>query len=271
MFKILLESIIVHRIRDSKTKYSVRKVFSILYFVVFAGVLVQIWVTNTDAMLVSFGLMAAGIAIALQDFFKNFVGGITIFLTGIYRVGDRVEMDSKYGDVIDIGLLYTTVLELREWVGGDEATGRLTTVPNGIVISRMVNNYTRDHNFIWDEITIPVTYDSDWKMASERFEAIATEQTSEVAARAEEEMSSITGKYYFSKRVVEPRVYVKATDNWISLTVRYITGIRERRSAMNTLYRMMIEEVQGSNGRIKIASQTIDVTHFPKITLGRDG
>ncbi|MCJ7606280.1 MAG: mechanosensitive ion channel family protein [Thermoplasmata archaeon] len=271
VFKILLESILVRRIKDSKTKYSVRKALSIVYIIVFIGVLIQIWVTNTDAMFVSYGLMAAGIAIALQDFFKNFVGGLTIFLTGIYRVGDRVEVDSKSGDVIDIGLLYTTMLELREWVDGDEATGRLATVPNGVVLSKIVNNYTRDHNFIWDEITLPITYDSDWQMATQRFEEIARKETVEVAARAEVEMSSITGKYYFSKRVVEPRVYMKVTDNWISLTVRYITSIRERRASKNALYKLMLTEVQGSDGRIKFASETIDITHFPEISLGRDG
>jgi small-conductance mechanosensitive channel len=113
IFKIGLEHILVRRIRDAKTKYSVKKALSIVYILIFVAILIQIWVSNNQALLVSYGLIAASIAVALQDFFKNFVGGVIIFLTGVYRVGDRIEVDQSYGDVIDIGLTYTTVLEIR--------------------------------------------------------------------------------------------------------------------------------------------------------------
>lgn len=91
-------------------------------------VVVRIWVEYTQTLLVSYGLIAAGITIALQDFFKNFVGGIMIFTTGTYRVGDRVEINSKFGDVIDIGIFYTTLLELKEWVEAEQPTGRISMV-----------------------------------------------------------------------------------------------------------------------------------------------
>ena len=125
IFRIGLEQAIIRAIKDSKTRYSIRKAISILYVLVFILVLIRIWVEDSQALIVSYGLIGAGIAIALQDLFKNFVGGILIFSGGTYRVGDRVEIDSHCGDVIDIGLLFTTLLEMREWVDGDQATGRL--------------------------------------------------------------------------------------------------------------------------------------------------
>jgi small-conductance mechanosensitive channel len=76
-------------------------------------------------------LIAAAFTITLQDVAKNFVGGLSIFLKNIYRVGDRIEIASKKGDVIDIGLLYTTIMETNEWISGDQHTGRISLIPNG--------------------------------------------------------------------------------------------------------------------------------------------
>lgn len=267
IFKLVLERVLVRRIKDSKTKYSLRKVISIVYVIVFAAIVIQLWVKNTNAMLVSFGLLAAGVAIALQDMFKNFVGGITIFVTGLYSIGDRIEVDSSFGDVIDIGLMYTTLLEIRQWVNGDQATGRLTIVPNGSILSNVVNNYTKDHNFIWEEITIPVTYDSDWRTAVEKLTSIAKIETGKMAAQAEAEMSSTMEKYYFSKREVEPKIFLTLTDNWIALSLRYITSVRERRAVKNRVHLDFLKEVEASNGAIRIASSSINITEFPELVM----
>jgi len=114
VFLIAFEEIVAKRIRGPKPRYSFRKTVSILYLVVFVAIIIMIWVANTHTLLVSYGLVGAGIAVSLQDFFKNFLGGIVIFVTGIYRGGDRIEINSKYSDVIDIHILYTTLMERNE-------------------------------------------------------------------------------------------------------------------------------------------------------------
>ena len=271
VFKIALEHSIVRTIKDGRTKYSVRKATSIIYVVVFVAVVSQIWIKNTEALLVSYGIMGAGVAIALQDLFKNFVGGLILFLTGVYRVGDRVELTGRFGDVIDIGLMYTTLLEIQGWVEGDQATGRLTMVPNGVILGNAVNNYTKDHNFIWDEITIPVTYDSDWKSLVERFTKIAGEETAAFEAEAERQMAAIMEKYYFSKRAVDPAVFIKLTDNWIELSVRYITDVRLRRAVKSRLSELFLKEIEASGGRYKIASESIAISEFPGAPAPQNG
>ncbi|MGB2581857.1 MAG: mechanosensitive ion channel domain-containing protein [Thermoplasmata archaeon] len=267
VFKILLEQTILRTVKDAKTRYSIRKALSIVYVLVFMLVLIRIWVEDSQALLVSYGLIGAGIAIALQDFFKNFVGGILIFSTGIYRVGDRIEVDSKFGDVIDIGLMYTTLLEIRGWVEGDQATGRLTIMPNGRVISGVIHNYTKDHSFIWDELELPITYESDWKYAIERFSKVVETETAELTKHAEKDLANIMARYYLPKRGVEPSVFVTLTDNWINLSVRYISLVRERRPLRDRIFRLILEEINGSGGRIRIASETIGITEFPRDAL----
>lgn len=129
---------------------------SLFYIGAFLIVLVEIWSGGKQQVTVAFDLISAGIAFALQDLLKNLAGGLLIYLNKMYGVGDRIEINSKVGDVMDIGIFYTTILEVREWVSAEQATGRLTSIPNGQVLSNHVNNHTKDHNFIWDEIHIPI-------------------------------------------------------------------------------------------------------------------
>ena len=177
VFEILLEESVLKKIKASTTRYSLKKAFSILSLASYSVALMVIWIAETAYILLSLGLIGAAIAFALQDIFKNFARGIMIFLNGIYHVGDRIEFNQKFGDVIDVGILYTTLLETREWVSGDQVTGILTIAPNGGVLTGTVQNYTRDLDFIWDELTIPITYDSDWREANTVILEIAKTET----------------------------------------------------------------------------------------------
>jgi small-conductance mechanosensitive channel len=268
-FALVFEEAVVKRIKTPKTRYSFKKTVSILNLVVFLIVAAAIWVEDIQGLLVAYGLIGAGVAIALQDFFKNLLGGIIIFVTGIYRVGDRIEISSKHGDVIDIGLLYTTILEIKEWVAGDLPTGRLTTIPNGYVISNTINNFTKDHEFIWDEIHVPITYDSDWKEAGNIIQGIVTRETRSVTDQAEKEMASLEEQYY-SKQAVEPAIFLTLTDNWITFNIRYITDVRQRRLLNNKLSRIILNEIQKSKN-IKIASTTLNIVGFPGTKAKQSG
>jgi len=266
VFRLAFEEIVAKRIKEPKTRYSFRKTVSILYLVVFVAIIIRVWVANTHTLLVSYGLIGAGIAVALQDFFKNFVGGIVIFVTGIYCVGDRIEINSKYGDVIDIHILYTTLMEMKEWVAGDQATGRLSIIPNGTVLSTTINNYTKDNNFIWDEIAIPITYDSDWKETVTKILGIVKEGTAEIAGQAQKAISGLGQKYYLFERTVQPEIFFTLTDNWITFNVRYISDVRDRRTLQHNLTKTILSEIQNSKN-IKIASTTLDITSFPELTV----
>jgi small-conductance mechanosensitive channel len=258
VFKFLLEEIVSTRIEEDKTRYSFKKITSILYILTFIAAAIAIWVEHPQALLVSYGVLAAGAAFALQDLIRNLAGGIVVFISGIYRVGDRIEVDAKTGDVIDIGIMYTTLLEIKDWVSGDQPTGRLTTIPNSHVLSNTVNNYTRDHNYIWDEISIPITYDSDWKEAISKMAGIVEKETQKTTDEAESSISRLGEKYYLPKRAMEPTIFLTLTDNWIMLNIRYITPVRQRRPVSSNLSRILLEELQKSDS-IKIASETIDI------------
>jgi small-conductance mechanosensitive channel len=262
LLRIGLEELIARRIQEARTRYSFRKTTQILFYVISFVIILRIWIVNPQALLVAYGLFAAGVAIALQDLVKNFAGSVVIFLTGIYQVGNRIELAGRYGDVIDINLLYTTLLEIREWVDGDQATGRITSLPNGLVLSTPVNNYTKDHHFLWDEIALPVTYASDWKQAAQLMREIATRETAAFAAEATRSLAGLEEKYYLFGRPTEPAVFVTATDNWIMLRLRYVVEVRQRRSVHNRLSELILQAVQQTT-TIHIASSTVSIVDFP--------
>jgi small-conductance mechanosensitive channel len=266
VFRILLEGTVARQIRDSKMRYSFRKTMYILFVIVSFVVILRIWIINPQALLVAYGLIAAGVAISLQDLFKNFAGGIVILVTGLYHVGNRIEINGKFGDVIDISIFYTTILEIREWVQGDQATGRLSMIPNGAVLSGIINNYTKDHHFLWDEISFPITYASTWKDASHTMKQIAETETAQFIAEAKKSLSHLEERYYMAERTLEPSIFIEATDNWINVTLRYIVEVRERRLIHTKLTELILQEFE-KNKKIQIASSTIAVTEIPSISI----
>jgi len=256
VLKVFLEGTVSKKITESRTRYSFRKTTQIFFILVASIVVLRIWVPNPQALLVAYGLFAAGVAISLQDIFKNFAGAITILVSSVYKVGDRIEVDSKLGDVIDIGLFYTTILEIGEWVNGDQATGRIMMIPNGQVLSIPIKNYTKDHNFIWDEISLPVTYGSDWQKAITLIEEIIKNETESATKSAENQINKLQERYFLSKRNIEPKIFVTPTDNWIMLRARYVAEVRDRRSVNSELSKNILETISGVKD-ITIASQTI--------------
>jgi small-conductance mechanosensitive channel len=177
----------------------------------------------------SLGLITAALTISLQDVARNFVGGLSIFLKNIYRVGDRIEIASKKGDVIDIGLPYTTIIETNEWISGDQHTG-ISAIPNGYILNNTINNYTKDFDFLWDEIVLPITYDSDWRAASALFQEVLEKETEPTALAAKKHLDKLGSKYYLIfMKAMGASTFMKLTDNWIELHGRYITNVCERR------------------------------------------
>ncbi len=266
LFIVFLNGIVGKRIKDYKLRYSFKKIINILFFVVILAVGIRIWIEDPQTLLVSYGLIAAGVTISLQDFFKNFIGGLLIIINSLYKVGDRIELDGKYGDVIDTGILYTTILEIKEWVSGDQPTGRIVKIPNGTVLTKNVNNYTEDHGFIWDEIFIPITYDSDWQVATRNILKIVKTETNQTVLMAEKDFKKLRRKYFVEKKTIEPEAFVTMTDNWIEIHVRYITEVRERRSVHNILSQKLLAILLKSD-KVKIASATLGIVNMPPIEM----
>ena len=268
-YKITTEIIAKKVIKDRKTQFTINKGILIISGIIFLVLIIQIWIENTESLVISYGIIAAGLAIALQDLFRNFVGGIIIALTGVYKIGDRVEVDGAFGDIMDIGIMNTTMMEIKGWIEAEQPTGRLLLFPNAMVISGKIYNYTKDHNFIWDEIRIPLAYDGDWKAAINNFLDIVKTETQEMTVQAEMEIDRLGEKYYLPKKVTDPAVYLKLTDNWVELSIRYVADAKTRRILSDTINRKILDDITASK-TYSIANETMEIQGRQKIEIIRN-
>lgn len=262
IFSVGIEEFFARRLDDSKTRYGFRKAISLLLIILTIVVLLRIWIPNPQALLVAYGVVAAGLAVALQDLVKNLAGSLSIFLGGIFRVGNRIEINGVTGDVIDVGLFYTTLLEIKNWIDADQATGRIISVPNGAVLNQPIKNYTKQHKYLWDELKVVVTSESDWGEAMRLLSEIGKEHTKNFIEQANQSLSNLERYYYVEGHVLEPNVYIKPTANGHELTLRYVVDAWKRRSTNSDIWGHAIRVFE-EHSRIFIAPTSIARSEYP--------
>ncbi len=259
-----LLSYVVNRISaDSPYLYPIRKVTTYIVTILTAFLLIGIWIQRLGDLSVAVGILAAGLAFALQEVIGSIAGWITIISGKPFTIGDRVETGGIRGDVVDIGMLRTTLMEIGKWLNGDHNTGRIVTVSNAFLFKEPLYNYSVHLNFVWDEITVPITYESNWKRAVEIMANAVLEHSAynELLPKAEKQRREVRRKLAVKMTPLEPRTYVKLTDNWIELGLVYPVDTDLRRSFRSEISQQVLTEFKAES--IVIASQTIAIVQFP--------
>jgi len=238
------------------------------YVVVLAGIvaLIVVWRSAIGHVALFGGLLAAGLAFALQEVIGSVAGWFNIVSGGIYRVGDRVEIAGVKGDVIDITLLRTKVLEMGSslpeepsWVGGRQSTGRVVSISNKATFEQPAYNYSAFFEYVWEELRVPVPYSADWRRA-ERIVCEEAERVSD-SEGARAAMDEMRRRFPIPPHEVDPKVYVTLTDNWVELAARFVIPVRQSRTIKDQMSRAIRERFDEAG--IAVASSTMDVTVTP--------
>ena len=257
---------IKRRVMDATRRQSMRvAVRNVLAVASFLIVLI-IWLPRGNNLLTALGILGAGLAIASQEMIGSLAAGLNIWVGNIYRVGDRVRIGDVVGDVMDISLLRTTVMEVGEWVKADQYTGRVVNVANRMVWVNPVYNFTQHWGYLWDEITLPITYESDWQRAAEIMLELGQTYTEELQADAEAKLNKLIDRYPLKDTNVESTLYLAMTDNWIELTLRFLVDAQERRGVKDRLHRELLQNFQADEN-IAVASTTIEIVGFPTLQV----
>jgi small-conductance mechanosensitive channel len=254
-------------VKDSQTRYRIRKVSALISYLVIILFLTVVFRNRLGGLAIALGVAGAGIAFALQEVITSIAGWAAISFANFYKTGDRIQLGGIKGDVIDIGVLRTTVMELGEWVKSDLYTGRIVRIANSFVFKEPVFNYSGDFPFLWDEITVPVTYASDYRLAREILEKIIHTVIEEYSTYAKRAWKDIVKKYMIEEAMIDPVVTLVCTDNWIEFTVRYIADYKLRRATKNRLFGLILDEFEKTGGRVKIASTTVQLVDPPPLTV----
>lgn len=235
-----LARVVSNRIEDTDRRYAVLKGIGVSYTVVLLIALVRIWL-NASGLGTYLGILSAGLAIALQAPILNLAGWLFIQMRRPYGVGDRVEIGSGLGDVIDIRVFTTTLIEVGNWVEADQSTGRIVHIPNGWVFKHKVSNYTEGFPYIWNEIPVTVTFESDWKAAKKILLAVADKHSSHLTELARKAIRQGTAKYRLHYPTLTPSVWTSVADHGITLTIRALTDARQRRADTTAIWEDVLD------------------------------
>ncbi len=238
----LLVFFVNRTIKDLKKRHVLRKVivyFSVGLFLICAGrkLLPHL---NLSVVL---GIASAGIALALQEALLCIAGWLFILIKKPYDLGDRIEINNVKGDVIDIRTFQTTLLEIGNWVEAEQSTGRIVHIPNSFVFKHSCYNYTRGFEFIWNEISVVVTFDSNWEKAKQILLELGNRWAQDRESIVAEKVRRMADNYMIHFNKFTPIVYTSIVDSGIKLTLRYMIEAKQRRSTTSHIYEELLDKI----------------------------
>lgn len=221
------------------------------------------------------GLVGAAVVISLQDVCASFCGWFVIMIGQKFTIGDRLEIEGVRGDVLDIQLLRTTLLELNNWLGVDQPTGRVIIVPNNFIFKTKVFSFTHGHPFIWNKIELTVTFSTPAAGATLLFEKVLEEETREDFAEARLMSAEMERRYGVEDADYRPKIYTRIGDSGVTFSLHYVSHYRNTSKTRNRLNRRLIAELE-THQHIQLAYNTLVVqasvapTGGPSAVLGPD-
>ncbi len=231
---VRIASRVARRYVDDPTKLfkinrSIRRVGGLVALAMFLLLLSP----DVRGLLAVLTVVGAGLAIALREALLSVAGWARLALISEYKIGERIEINNIRGDVIDIRMLRTTVMEIGGWVEGDQSTGRIAHIPNSWLFQYGLYNYTRGFKYIWNEMSFTVTYRSDWRAARAFMEEFAEESSAIVTQDAESQIRQMSSEFLIHYGILTPFVYVSTDPNGVKLTLRYLCEARKRRGTQH--------------------------------------
>lgn len=236
-----IQRLITKNLTGIEAKHRARLATSWLGIGVFVVGATIVWAAGAGDLGIFLGLVGAGVALSLQETLLCMVGWLVLIIRRPYDIGDRIEIDSMIGDVIGVSALQTTMLEVGNWIAADQSTGRMLIIPNSMVIRRAIYNYAKGFPFIWDELSILVTFESDWHEAENLLLAAAEVESDKIAPEVRRQITRMQQHYAIRYQHFTPVVYTSIAGNGVDLTLRYLCPIRERRAVTHRISRNVLE------------------------------
>lgn len=242
LVRYLSLAFVYKRSDNVRYQYVAKKYIS--YAVTFVGIFLigRLWVDGFHSLATFLGLLSAGIAISLKDIILDLAGWLYLAARKPFELGDRIEIGNLQGDVIDKRVLKFSVMEIGNWVDADQSTGRVVHVPNHRVFTQAIYNYTQGFHFIWNELPVRLTFESDWRKAKGILQKLAEKHASEITPEAARQIRETAREFMIISTVLSPTVYTEVREFGIQLTVRYLTHPRRRRGSAQMIWEDVLTE-----------------------------
>jgi small-conductance mechanosensitive channel len=262
--------------KDTRTAFWARQLISIAALAITVLLVASIWFDDPGRATTVLGLFTAGLAFALQRVVTSAAGYLMILRGDMFNVGDRIKMGGVRGDVIRIGFIQTTIMEMGQppaeqsespgmWVEARQYSGRIVSVSNAQIFDDPVYNYTRDFPYLWEEMHIGIAFAADRARAERILLDAAGRHALKDKDIAGEAMRELQRRYFMKGAGIEPRVYVRITDNWVELAVRFVVDLERVREVKDAMSRDILDALAAAG--IGIASTTYEIVGVPELTV----
>jgi small-conductance mechanosensitive channel len=263
----VIQRSLLSKIQGNDNRYRAKKFSNFAGYFLTIVLITIVFSDRLGGLTVALGVAGAGIAFALQEVIASFAGWLAIMFGDFYKTGDRVQLGGIKGDVMDIGVLRTTIMETGQWVDGDLYNGRIVLIANSYVFKEPVFNYSGDFPFLWDEIKIPVQYGSDYDKARILLLEIGNKVAGDLTQQSKVKWADLQNKFRLEDAQTEPMVSLIANDNWVEFTLRYVVSYKKRRATKTELFTQILKSFEGTNGAIKFASATFQLVEAPDFNV----
>ena len=268
LLRRLARRVITRNVDDAMAAYRAYKIVNYLATAIFLITAAFIWVDAFGNLPTYLGLVSAGIAIALADVLKNMAGWAYILARKPFQVGDRIEVNGFKGDVVDVRLFRFSLMEIDGWVDAEQSTGRLVHVPNGLVFNKEVANYTEGFGYIWHEIPVLITFESDWKLAEELMTEVLHHDAPDIEGMAGTRIRATARRYSIRVGALSPTVYLTVKESGVLLTARFLVEARTRRGREDRVWRAILEAF-AEHPTVELAYPTVRTFLSDAIRLDR--
>ncbi|MBL1213949.1 MAG: mechanosensitive ion channel family protein [Ignavibacteriae bacterium] len=238
----LVVKFLLKAIDEITIRYQWQKIILYTSVIIAVILLIRVWFGAFESLGTYFGLLTAGLAIALKDLLVNFVGWVFILIRKPFNVGDRIQIGDITGDVIDLRIFQFSVIEVGNWVDSDQSTGRIIHIPNGHVFTKSQANYTAGFEYIWNEIPVLITFESDWKKAKKILLDAVNKHAIHFNEEAERQIKAAARKFLIFYKTLTPIVYTAKKDSGVMLSMRYLCKVRMRRSTEEAIWEEVLEQ-----------------------------
>ncbi len=239
--KLVFAYVFRHHIEDqfrNRVRWKRNTTYFLLVIAVF--VLFPIWLPSIQNILTVLGIFGAGVLIVLKEVFLNVAGWFYIVVRRPFEEGNRITIGDRIGDVIDIRVMDVTLLEVRAREDGGQSTGRVLHIPPGLLFTQPVSNASKEFSFNWNEIEIPLTARSDWKLAVSIVRQIAESDLEDVH-ETDQRIQKSRRQYEIRFANLKPGVFVDFRAGAIVLTLRHLIEPRRIRISTDLIWRKILE------------------------------
>ena len=235
----IINRLLFKTIKDNNLYYMTRKRLYYLHSVIIIVIFVILWSESRLDLTIYVGFISAGIAIALREIFTNLAALIIIVIQKTFEVGDRIMVNDRVGDVIDQKIFHFVIMEI--------STGKVVHIPNNYIFLHPISNANKGFGYIWGEIEVRLTVESEWEVAKERFEIILNKHVYHIAAEATDKVREASKKYRIHDQNLNPKVYMAVKDGVIILTMRYLTDPRQSKVIEDRIWSEILLYVKGND------------------------